>query len=295
MENPDSLKSSKGFLTQLERPGSSRESQEMRKSQRNIGNYSKSDYLVTFLNVLKTDLCAMQDVISDDYKHLMAYKLNITSMPANLRKRLTDVENSSDVALIIEKIGKDSIDVEKLKRIYNIQTEAELLRRIANECLLYELFIKKIDQLLLLKILKQADNLKQDSISKFASIKQFLEIYETNTIVDSAGKAKDLDDEQLFSCSSFDDLMMVKPKNEALRHVWDILNKLHKNASDSEKLRQIENEKIEKLTALCEKLEKEKSELIEKLKENEEIKTKLNQNKEDSPSIKPFLEVIEAS
>jgi hypothetical protein len=136
---------------------------------------NKGDVYGTIIQIMKSDLFQIQEMIKEYSHTIKMYKL--MSKSSNITKKLSEIEEMSDIKSVMEKIIEDSENIEKTGRIYNCNESNELIRKLTLEMKFYELILKKITEYFFLLHLKTIgdDNLHQDSFSKILVIKLVIE------------------------------------------------------------------------------------------------------------------------
>jgi len=320
------------------RIGSSRS--ELRLSQNNIYfSSNKSETYSTLIQMLKSDLLTIQDMINSNENDIKMYQ--ILSKKNNLTKKLSNIEENKNISNFIDKITEQSGNIEKISKIYGTQSANECIQKLFLECNLNDLFIKKVcDYFILMKLKLYNDDTYQDSLSKIISIKEFIEKIPPKV----NNNNKDVNEKKNNCKNEINDFLKINTLNELLDynlkkkkiciHVFklvdDYFNNLNNNIidlinkfdSDKNKLEQINNFKgtqiqkynklndiyniildeknnkyeellnkekntpniEEEINKINEKYEKEINELNNKLdniiKENEDLKNKINSNSE---------------
>jgi len=320
------------------RIGSSRS--ELRLSQNNFYfSSNKSETYSTLIQMLKSDLLTIQDMINSNENDIKMYQ--ILSKKNNLTKKLSNIEENKNISNFIDKITEQSGNIEKISKIYGTQSANECIQKLFLECNLNDLFIKKVcDYFILMKLKLYNDDTYQDSLSKIISIKEFIEKIPPKV----NNNNKDVNEKKNNCKNEINDFLKINTLNELLDynlkkkkiciHVFklvdDYFNNLNNNIidlinkfdSDKNKLEQINNFKgtqiqkynklndiyniildeknnkyeellnkekntpniEEEINKINEKYEKEINELNNKLdniiKENEDLKNKINSNSE---------------
>ena len=320
------------------RIGSSRS--ELRLSQNNFYfSSNKSETYSTLIQMLKSDLLTIQDMINSNENDIKMYQ--ILSKKNNLTKKLSNIEDNKNISNFIDKITEQSGNIEKISKIYGTQSANECIQKLFLECNLNDLFIKKVcDYFILMKLKLYNDDTYQDSLSKIISIKEFIEKIPPKV----NNNNKDVNEKKNNCKNEINDFLKINTLNELLDynlkkkkiciHVFklvdDYFNNLNNNIidlinkfdSDKNKLEQINNFKgtqiqkynklndiyniildeknnkyeellnkekntpniEEEINKINEKYEKEINELNNKLdniiKENEDLKNKINSNSE---------------
>ena len=322
------------------RIGSSRN--ELRLSQNNFYlSSNKSETYSTLIQMLKSDLLTIQDMINSNENDIKMYQ--ILSKKNSLTKKLSNIEENKNISIFIDKITEQSGNIENISKIYGTQSATECIQKLFLECNLNDLFIKKVcDYFILMKLKLYNDDTYQDSLSKIISIKEFIEKIPPK--VNNNKNNKNVNEKKDNCKNEIEDFLKISTLNELLDynlkkkkiciHVFklvdDYFNNLNNNIidlinkfdSDKNKLEQINNFKgtqiqkynklndiynlilddknnkyeellnkekntpniEEEINKINEKYEKEINELNNKLdniiKENEDLKNKINSNSE---------------
>ena len=322
------------------RIGSSRN--ELRLSQNNFYlSSNKSETYSTLIQMLKSDLLTIQDMINSNENDIKMYQ--ILSKKNSLTKKLSNIEENKNISIFIDKITEQSGNIENISKIYGTQSATECIQKLFLECNLNDLFIKKVcDYFILMKLKLYNDDTYQDSLSKIISIKEFIEKIPPK--VNNNKNNKNVNEKKDNCKNEIEEFLKISTLNELLDynlkkkkicpHVFklvdDYFNNLNNNIIDlinkfdkeKNKLEQITNFKgtqvqkynklkdiytqilndknnkyeellnIEKnkpnieeeISKINEKYEKEINELNNKIdniiKENEDLKSKINSNSE---------------
>ena len=133
----------------------------------------KSESYQTIIQMLKSDLIQIQDMINSNSGDIKMYK--ILNKSPGLSKKLTEIEQSKDINHYIERINEDSKNINKISKIYNCQNE-ELIQKLYRELSYNELLLKKInDFFILMKLKIYKDDTYQETLSKIITINSFIE------------------------------------------------------------------------------------------------------------------------
>ena len=148
---------------------------------------NKSEIYQTIIQMLKSDLIKIQDMINSNSNDIKMYK--ILSKTPGLTKKLTEIEETKTINTLIEKINEDSKNIDKIKKIYGCK-ENELIQKLYLELSYNELLLKKInDYLILMKIKLYKDDTYQETLSKIIPLNSFME--KTVIICPSSGDLND--------------------------------------------------------------------------------------------------------
>ena len=125
----------------------------------------KSESYPTLIQMLKSDLFQIQDMINSNCKDIKMFKL--LSKAPGLSKKLTEIEQNQSVSDLIEKITDISQRHDKISKIYGIKDSKQLIQKIFFELNLYELLLGKIhDFFILMKLSLHKDDTYQETMSK---------------------------------------------------------------------------------------------------------------------------------
>ena len=151
---------------------------------------NKGDNFTNIIQMLKSDLLSIQDLINQNSKDIKMYK--ILSKNPLLTKKLTEIEQNLHINAFIEKINEQSNNIEKISKIYNCKSSNELIQKLYLELSYNDLLIKKIcDFFILMKLKLCKDDSYTESISKLITIKDFIEKIE-NIVNSSSTSTKPL-------------------------------------------------------------------------------------------------------
>ena len=135
---------------------------------------SKAETYPTLIQMLKSDLIQIQDMINNNSSDIKMYKL--LSKTPGLTKKLSEIEENKNINPIIEKMSEDSKNVDKISKIYGCKNINELISKIFLELNYNELLLRKIyDYFILMKLKIYKDDTYQESLSKVIPIQSFME------------------------------------------------------------------------------------------------------------------------
>ena len=137
---------------------------------------AKTDSYNTLIQMLKSDLFQIQDMINSNSKNIKMFKL--LSKSPGLSKKLSEIELGTGIAIgaHLEKINDTSQKYEKILKIYGCKDSKQLIQKIFVELNLYELLLGKIhDFFILMKLSLHKDDTYQESLSKIIHMKEFIE------------------------------------------------------------------------------------------------------------------------
>ena len=133
----------------------------------------KSESYPTIIQMLKSDLIQIQDMINSNSGDIKMYK--ILNKSPGLSRKLTEIESSFEINNYIDKINEDSKNIKKISKIYNCK-EDELIQKLYKELCYNELLLKKInDFFILMKLKIYKDDTYQETLSKVITINSFIE------------------------------------------------------------------------------------------------------------------------
>lgn len=248
---------------------------------------AKTDSYNTLIQMLKSDLFQIQDMINSNSKNIKMFKL--LSKSPGLSKKLSEIELGTGISIgaHIEKINDTSQKYEKILKIYGCKDSKQLIQKIFVELNLYELLLGKIhDFFILMKISLHKDDTYQESLSKIIHMKEFIEKTvdkfnkENNkekVIKNDYSSMKNI----LYKIKSFADLMNSKI-NDDDKNIKDIVDYIIKLVNDFFKEKNknvfdlIDNADFNENMTEIEKFEKIWDELVNKIKiyksDNDKIK-----------------------
>lgn len=144
----------------------------------NIGGLSKSEAYGTIIQIMKSDISQVQEMIND-FSHItkmfkLSSKISFTS------KRINEIESPGEIKTLIDKIIEESSSAEKFIRDYNCQNANDLILKMGLELNMYDNFVKKLNDLFFIMNLKlngeeNSSAISQENFSKFFVIKIVLE------------------------------------------------------------------------------------------------------------------------
>ena len=248
---------------------------------------AKTDSYNTLIQMLKSDLFQIQDMINSNSKNIKMFKL--LSKSPGLSKKLSEIELGTGISIgaHIEKINDTSQKYEKILKIYGCKDSKQLIQKIFVELNLYELLLGKIhDFFILMKISLHKDDTYQESLSKIIHMKEFIEKTvdkfnkENNkekVIKNDYSSMKNI----LYKIKSFADLMNSKI-NDDDKNIKDIVDYIIKLVNDFFKEKNknvfdlIDKADFNENMTEIEKFEKIWDELVNKIKiyksDNDKIK-----------------------
>ena len=143
-------------------------------SSKGFTHQSKAEIYPTLIQMLRSDLLMIQDMIQANSSDMKMYK--ILSKNPNLVRKLTDIEENQDIKPMIDKVGEVSQSIERIGKTYNCTNANDLIKKIYLELGYNELLNKKLCDLFILMKLKLCnDETFQDSLSKVIPLKTFIE------------------------------------------------------------------------------------------------------------------------
>ena len=135
---------------------------------------NKTETYQTLIQMLKSDLIQIQDMINNNSSDIKMYKL--LSKTPGLTKKLSEIEENKNVNSIIDKIMEDSKNIDKISKIYGTKNTQEIISKLFLELSYNELLLKKIyDYFTLMKLKLYKDDTYQESLSKVIPIQNFMD------------------------------------------------------------------------------------------------------------------------
>ena len=271
---------------------------------------SKSENYSTIIQILKSDLLTIQDMINSNSGDIKMYKL--LSKTPGLTKKLSEIEETKNINNFIDKITEQSANIDKINNIYGTKNINECIQKLYLECGLNDLLIKKIyDYFTLMKLKINNDDTFQESLSKVIVIKEFIEkIKSRNTNNINSNDIKNLPSlqnneiEEFLKINTLNELLDLNVKNKKINsHVIKLVNDYFNNlninitktineiniskkySNDMKNLKGTEIEKFFKLKDIYDKMLKNINNDYENLlknkeKEIKELKEKFEKEKE---------------
>ena len=257
----------------------------------NISNFytinAKTDSYNTLIQMLKSDLFQIQDMINSNSKNIKMFKL--LSKSPGLSKKLSEIELGTGISIgaHLEKINDTSQKYEKILKIYGCKDSKQLIQKIFVELNLYELLLGKIhDFFILMKLSLHKDDTYQESLSKIIHMKEFIE-KTVDKLNNENNKEKVIKNDYssmkniIYKIKSFADLMNSKI-NDDDKHIKDIIDYIIKLVNDFFKEKNknvfdlIDKADFNENMTEIEKFEKIWDELVNKIKiyksDNDKIK-----------------------
>ena len=271
---------------------------------------SKSENYSTIIQILKSDLLTIQDMINSNSGDIKMYKL--LSKTPGLTKKLSEIEETKNINNFIDKITEQSANIDKINNIYGTKNINECIQKLYLECGLNDLLIKKIyDYFTLMKLKINNDDTFQETLSKVIVIKEFIEKIKnrnTNNInsndIKNLPSLKNNEIEEFLKINTLNELLDLNVKNKKINsHVIKLVNDYFNNlninitktineiniskkySNDMKNLKGTEIEKFFKLKYIYDKILKNINDDYEKLlknkeKEIKELKEKFEKEKE---------------
>ena len=196
----------------------------------------KSDSYLTLIQMLKSDLLQIQDMINSNTQDIKMFKL--LSKAPGLSKKLSEIEEQKSISHLLDKITEDSQKYEKISKIYNCNDYKQLVQKIFLELSFNELLLKKIyDFFILMKLSLHKDDTYQESLSKIVSIKSFIE--KTISKINDKNKNRNIhnnNDNSILKIESLQELLTLnndKNTTDIIKHIIKLINKYFKNENES--------------------------------------------------------------
>ena len=230
----------------------------------------KSESYPTIIQMLKSDLIQIQDMINSNSGDIKMYK--ILNKSPGLSKKLTEIESSFEINNYIDKINEDSKNIKKISKIYNCK-EDELIQKLYKELCYNELLLKKInDFFILMKLKIYRDDTYQETLSKVITINSFIERALSLPInnIDINLEKKKIKEEKK------ENIFINNNENENKEKIFNTEIKLNNNNDNKNNLKKILDE-YEKV------IKKEKFEFNQKINEEiKELNIEINKLKEEN-------------
>ena len=224
---------------------------------------SKVESYPTLIQILKSDLIKIQDMIKYNSFDIKMYKL--LSKTPGLTKKLTEIEENKCINL--EKLSENSKNIERISKIYGTKNLQELVSKLFLELTYNEQILKKLnDYFILMKLKLYKDDTYQENLSKIIPVQQFMEKAE-NIVPISGGLDERIIQLSLEKEKLSKELIALKEKMEN-----DENNKNKKDKS----LLEVKDKEINKLKKENELLQKQLEEEKENTNNNSIINTSTN-------------------
>ena len=203
---------------------------------------NKVDSYPTLIQMLKSDLLKIQDMISSNSSDIKMYKL--LSKTPGLTKKLSEIEESKNIN--IEKINENAKNIDKINKIYGTKNLQELVSKLFLELTYNEQILKKLnDYFILMKLKLYKDDTYQENLSKIISVQTFME-KAVNIVPISGGL-----DERIIQLSL--------EKEKLSKELLELKDKMEKNKNTNLENKDNEINKLKKeIELLKKKLEEER-------------------------------------
>ena len=203
---------------------------------------NKVDSYPTLIQMLKSDLLKIQDMISSNSSDIKMYKL--LSKTPGLTKKLSEIEESKNIN--IEKINESAKNIDKINKIYGTKNLQELVSKLFLELTYNEQILKKLnDYFILMKLKLYKDDTYQENLSKIISVQTFME-KAVNIVPISGGL-----DERIIQLSL--------EKEKLSKELLELKDKMEKNKNTNLENKDNEITKLKKeIELLKKKLEEER-------------------------------------
>jgi len=133
---------------------------------------SKVESYPTLIQILKSDLIKIQDMIKYNSSDIKMYKL--LSKSPGLTKKLSEIEENKSINF--DKIKEGSKNIDKINKIYGTKNLQELVSKLFLELTYNEQILKKLnDYFILMKLKLYKDDTYQENLSKIIPIQAFME------------------------------------------------------------------------------------------------------------------------
>ncbi len=261
---------------------------------------NKSETYSTLIQILKGDLLTIQDMINSNSKDIKMYKL-LSKIPG-LTKKLSEIDESKNISIFIDKITEQSGNIDKINKIYGTKSANECIQKLFLECGLNDLLIKKVcDFFILMKLKINNDDSYQESLSKIISIRDFMEKVpsgnndNSNLNINDNNNNDNKEIEDFLKINSLNELLDLNVKNKKIYpHVAKLVDNYFKNINTQiidtinnynygkESLNEIEDfkgsqvEKYNKLNDICDNILIDYNNKIENLLNKENDTNDLN-------------------
>ncbi len=244
---------------------------------------NKTETYQTLIQMLKSDLIQIQDMINNNSSDIKMYKL-LCKTPG-LTKKLSEIEEIKNINSTIDKMTEDSKNIDKITKIYGCKNTNELISKLFLELSYNELLLKKFyDYFTLMKLKLYKDDTYQETLSRVIPIQSFME--KASNLRPTTGSL----DERIVQLS-MDKEKLTKEINELKKK-----SRSSNNEKNDNKLYELKEKEINQL-------KKENENLKKKLEEEKDIKSSASINSstvfeteikfKDSQDFKNILENFE--
>ena len=244
---------------------------------------NKTETYQTIIQMLRSDLIQIQDMIKNNSSDIKMYKL--LSKSPGLTKKLSEIEENKNITPIIDKMSEDSKNIDKISKIYGCKNQ-ELISKLYLELSYNELLLTKIyDYFTLMKLKLYKDDTYQESLSRVIPIQSFME--KASNLSPSLGTL----DERI--------LQLSMDKEKLTKELNELKNKKISGANENENNKILELKENE-----IKNLKTENANLKQKLEEEKDLKTNASKSEnnnifetevkfKDSKDFKKILENFE--
>ena len=133
---------------------------------------SKVESYPTLIQILKSDLIKIQDMIKYNSSDIKMYKLLIKT--PGLTKKLCEIEENKSINF--DKIKEASKNIDRINKIYGTKNLQELVSKLFLESTYNEQILKKLnDYFILMKLKLYKDDTYQENMSKIIHVQAFME------------------------------------------------------------------------------------------------------------------------
>ena len=213
---------------------------------------NKTETYQTIIQMLRSDLIQIQDMIKNNSSDIKMYKL--LSKSPGLTKKLSEIEENKNITPIIDKMSEDSKNIDKISKIYGCKNQ-ELISKLYLELSYNELLLTKIyDYFTLMKLKLYKDDTYQESLSRVIPIQSFME--KASNLSPSLGTL----DERI--------LQLSMDKEKLTKELNELKNKKISGANENENNKILELKENE-----IKNLKTENANLKQKLEEEKDLKT----------------------
>ena len=133
---------------------------------------SKVESYPTLIQILRSDLIKIQDMIKYNSSDIKMYKL--LSKTPGLTKKLSEIEENKSINF--DKIKEASKNIDRINKIYGTKNLQELVSKLFLELTYNEQILKKLnDYFILMKLKLYKDDTYQENMSKIIHVQGFME------------------------------------------------------------------------------------------------------------------------
>ena len=214
-------------------------------SKNNVLSPIKNSNYMTLVNVMKTDIIQIENLIKKYSDILSLYKIDNSNSNIQITKKCVKLTEKNEIFKNLE----NAKNMELLYKHFNCISKDDLIYRLAFEFYLNDLFINKINDLAFLINLKQFNENNQfvinykENLSKFFNLKFLIDMINisfedaksitgniSNISIDEESLKLDDDFGKVLEMNNINELFEYKTDNPILNHIKCLMNKFYDKA-----------------------------------------------------------------